>query len=103
MKPLFIPLHTEYFQAFKAGTKTTELRAYGPRWNEKTCWPGRPAVLSKGYGKQERLAGRVAGFIKQPARSFNATDQQAILALYKTLDLEIAAIAITDLRPWGGK
>lgn len=62
MKPLFIPLKAEYFEAFKAGTKTTEYRVYGPRWNERTCAIGRPVVLSKGYGKAHRLTGTVAGF-----------------------------------------
>jgi len=61
-KPLFIPLKTEYFEAFKAGTKTFEYRRYGPRWNERTCPVGRPVVLSKGYGKQHRLTGVVAEF-----------------------------------------
>lgn len=62
MKPLFIPLKTEYFEAFKARTKTTEYRTYGERWNEGTCAVGRPVVLSKGYGKSERLTGVIVDF-----------------------------------------
>jgi hypothetical protein len=62
MKPLFIPLYTEFYEEFKNGTKNIEFRAYGPRWNEKTCVVGRPVVLSKGYGKQNRLNGVVADF-----------------------------------------
>lgn len=62
MKPLFIPLKTAYFNAFEAGTKDTEFRPYGPRWNERTCAIGRPVVLSHGYGKQRRLYGVVAAF-----------------------------------------
>lgn len=62
MTPLFIPLKTEYFEAFKSGTKTVEYRPYGPRWNENTCPIGRPVVLSKGYGKAHRLTGHVTGF-----------------------------------------
>ena len=62
MKPLFIPLKTEYFEAFKAGTKKVEYRPYGPRWNERTCRVGRPVVLSKGYGKAHRLTGRITSF-----------------------------------------
>lgn len=61
MKPLFIPLKTEYFEAFKAGTKDTEYRQHGPRWNEDTCYAGRKVVLSKGYGKTERLSGVITG------------------------------------------
>ena len=62
MKPLFIPLKTEYFRAFQSGTKAVEYRQYGPRWNERTCAVGRPVVLSHGYGKRERLQGVVSGF-----------------------------------------
>ena len=47
MKPLFIPLNTEYFEAFADGSKGEELRLYGPRWNEETCKLGREVVLSK--------------------------------------------------------
>ena len=61
MKPLFIPLKTEYFEAFKAGTKDTEYRRHGSRWNEDVCQVGRPVVLSKGY-KGERLSGVITGF-----------------------------------------
>jgi len=55
MKPIFIPLKTEYYEAFEDGSKTEELRLYGPRWNEKTCTVGRQVILSKGYGKYARL------------------------------------------------
>ena len=61
-KPLFIPLKREFFEAFKAGQKVEEFRPEGPRWNARTCRIGRPVVLSLGYGKGERLAGRVAGY-----------------------------------------
>ncbi|MFA6354042.1 MAG: hypothetical protein WCW93_03870 [Candidatus Paceibacterota bacterium] len=66
-KPIFIPLKTEYFDAFERGEKGVEYRAYGPRWNEKTCPAGRRVVLSKGYGKHKRLTGviveaQVVGF-----------------------------------------
>ncbi len=61
MKPLFIPLRTEWFRQFEAGTKDTEYRAYGPRWNERTCTLGRPAVLAHGYG-HPRLHRTVMGF-----------------------------------------
>jgi len=62
VKPLFVPLKTEFFRAFQAGTKTVEFRPHGPRWNERTCAVGRPVVLSHGYGKHERLTGVVSGF-----------------------------------------
>lgn len=48
-KPLFIPLKTEWFRAFEDRKKDTEYRAYGPRWNEKTCVVGRSVTVSHGY------------------------------------------------------
>lgn len=62
MKPLFIPLKTEFFEAFKNRTKRFEYRLYGPRWNEATCYLNRPLTLSKGYGKRERISGKVLSF-----------------------------------------
>ena len=62
MKPLFIPLKREYFDAFRLGTKTEEFRPVGPRWNASTCVVGRPVVLSLGYGKSSRLNGLIAGY-----------------------------------------
>lgn len=35
MKPLFIPIKREFFEAFERGDKTHEYRLYGPRWNER--------------------------------------------------------------------
>lgn len=62
MKPLFIPLKAEFFDAFERGEKTTEYRKRGPRWNDMTCSMGRRVVLSRGYGKQRRLTGEIVGF-----------------------------------------
>jgi len=59
---LFIPLKAEYFDAFERKEKTTEYRLRGPRWNARTCWIGRPVVLSRGYGKHRRICGRIVGF-----------------------------------------
>ena len=61
MKPLFIPLKKPYFLAFADGSKRAEYRVYGPRWNERTCWPGRLATLSCGYSGA-RISARVASF-----------------------------------------
>ena len=60
--PLFIPLKTAYYEAFADGSKTVEYRRYGRGWNERTCPVGRPVVLSKGYGKANRLRGRITRF-----------------------------------------
>lgn len=59
IKPLFIPLNTEYYRAFERGEKDCGIRLYGKRWNRKTCYEGRPVTLSMGYGKQNRLTGVV--------------------------------------------
>jgi hypothetical protein len=60
-KDLFIPLRTEWFRQFEAGAKRHEYRAYGPRWNEKTCRVGRRATISHGYSGK-RLRGTVNSF-----------------------------------------
>jgi hypothetical protein len=58
-KPLFIPLKAEYYEQFANGTKTTEYRAHGKRWNPETCYIGRDVVLSYGYGKARRMQARI--------------------------------------------
>lgn len=58
MKPLFVPLKREYFEAFRSGNKRTEYRLYGPRWHEGTVIKGRPVTLSLGYSGA-RLTGTV--------------------------------------------
>lgn len=95
MKPLFVPLNTEYYNAFADGSKREELRRYGPRWNEKTCPVGRAVVLSKGYRKAHRMTGEIWKFKRQHGSTFGSTYQAAILDVYGTLDIEIACIAIT--------
>jgi hypothetical protein len=62
MKPLFIPLKREYFEAFERGEKHEEFRPFGQRWNLRTCQVGRPVVLSMGYGKRRRLSGTITSF-----------------------------------------
>lgn len=64
MKPFFIVVTTEYYHQFLSGEKPgmEELRPYGARWNENTCAIGRPVILSAGYGKKHRAAGRIVGF-----------------------------------------
>lgn len=58
-RPLFIPLKGEWYDKFSSGKKTVEYRRHGPGWNLKTCWVGRPVVLSRGYGKAHRMTGRI--------------------------------------------
>lgn len=94
-KPLFIPLKSEYFEAFRTGEKESELRRYGPRWNEKTCEMGRAVILSKGYGKGARLNATVTDFEKRRGADFGGLGRIAIMACYGTLDVEIAIISLT--------
>ncbi len=65
-RPIFIPLRRQYFDAFARGDKREEWRRLGPRWNPRTCAPGRPVVLSLGYTRT-RLAGRLVAFHVAPA------------------------------------
>lgn len=60
--PLFIPLMGAFFDQFEDGSKDTEYRRLGPRWNAETCRVGRPVTLSRGYGKARRRSGRIVGF-----------------------------------------
>ena len=94
MKPLFIPLKTEYFNSFVAGTKDYEIRKYGPRWNEKTCAEGRPVTLSKGYGKGHRLSGKVGRFAKMRFGNLNEEAYRAARAVYGDYDGPLSLIWI---------
>ena len=93
--PLFIPLKSEFYDAFLNGLKRDELRRYGPRWNERTCSIGRPIVLSKGYGKKHRTPGVIWSFKRQHGSTFGSTYKAAILDCFGTLDIEIAVLSIT--------
>lgn len=93
-KPLFIPLKSEYYEAFERGEKHVEYRLYGARWNENTCRIGRTVTLSKGYGKRHRMTKEVIDFHKRDARTFGSTVQAAILDCYGTLDKPIAEIRL---------
>lgn len=95
MKPLFIPLKREFYEDFAAGRKGSELRLYGPRWNERTCPVGREVVLSLGYGKAHRMTGVISEFLVRDAHTFGSTYRDSIQRLYGTLDKPIAEIRIT--------
>ena len=94
MKALFIPLKSEYYEAFANGTKTEELRKFGPRWNSETCKVGRKVILSKGYGKESRLAGTIWKFKVQAGTTFSSTYRAEIYKVFGTLFLDIACISI---------
>jgi hypothetical protein len=100
-RPLFIPLRTEFFEAFKRGEKTAEFRLYGPRWNERVCWPGRRAVLSKGYGKGERLEAVVRRLHTRQLHDFNDADRATLERVFPNLrrDNWVAVIFLELQRP----
>ena len=89
-KPLFIPLKTEYYDAFASGKKTIERRKYGAGWNEQTCRVGRRVTLSKGYGKQNRLYGTIKAFYVSAA----AAKSDEWIAVYGPGEAVAACIGI---------
>ena len=76
-RPLFVPLRSEHFAAFVDGTKTTEWRAWGPRWNDRAIAPGREIVLSKGYSGD-----RIRGVVVAVARVDRAEAPEVARAIY---------------------
>lgn len=95
MKPLFIPLKGEHYDRFERGEKDTEYRQYGPRWNEQNCQPGRPVILSRGYGKRRRLTGTVEAFNRQRVNHLPEQDRRALESIYGPAPGDIASISIT--------
>lgn len=91
-RPLFIPLKTEFYVAFKGGLKQFELRKYGSRWNEKTCRVGRAVTLSKGYGKKDRITRDVTAFEKKKVSQLPAAAQADFIACYGEGDIDVAVI-----------
>ncbi len=86
-RPLFVPLKRQWFEAYRDGTKTVEYRLYGPRWNERSCTPGRPVILSLGYSGAR---------IKARIKRFRVVTNPGI-DLYPQ-DAQIAAIHLCDIR-----
>ena len=97
-KALFVPLNTKYYEEFENGTKTKEYR-YASRWNERTCYHGRPATLSKGYGKASRLRATVCNFRRVCPKTLSPKIQADILSVFGRLDGDIAEIEFTNIRP----
>ena len=93
-KPLFIPLKTEYFEAFESGEKEAEIRRYGARWNTDTCYAGRRVVLSCGYGKARRLKGFVEEVRLRQFDSFTVEIRSALEQIYPDYKSEFIVIYI---------
>lgn len=91
MKPIFIPLKSEYYQAFLDGSKRIEYRRAGVgQFTLAKCTPGREVTLSKGYGTRNRIKGTVI-------RSWIEHHEHptgAIAACYGTEPIDIIAIEI---------
>ena len=100
MKPLFIPLMSQYYEAFLDGSKDTEYRLYGPVWNERNCPVGRAVTLSKGYGKKHRLCGVVISFERVTLKQVPKDVEKALDEIYgEDPNHDIAAIGIRVIRP----
>lgn len=89
MKPLFIPLKGEYFDAFANGTKRVEYRLHGPRWNSSVCVVGRPVILSRGYGKARRLKGKIISFGLRFNQRQSVTDIYSEKAVLAAIGIEV--------------
>ncbi|MBI9078333.1 MAG: hypothetical protein JEY79_01175 [Pseudodesulfovibrio sp.] len=98
-KSLFIPLKTEYFEAFESGKKTVELRALNDRWNLKVCRIGRSVLLSKGYGKHHRLKGYVGHAEIVRGCELELNEREAVKECYGNDALNIVRIRIDGLQP----
>lgn len=101
MKPLFIPLKAEHYDAFASGAKQWERRLFGPRWNRETCKVGREVVLSRGYGKAHRLTGRITAVLVGPLKSIQSLGRIALCACYPkiTSNTDIIEIGIGLANP----
>ncbi len=97
MKPLFIPLKTEYYRAFEGGGKDTEYRLHGGPWTESQCVVGRSVNIRRGYSTPDNLYGVVKSFHAIPLyRIQGGMLRLAIKACYPkaTADTLIACIGI---------
>lgn len=93
-KPLFIPLNTKHYEAFEDGSKIYELRLHGKRWHRGTCWAGRDVTLSKGYGKKNRLHGKVGIVWITDTDCLNDDIQKDISEIYGEGNHEIICIEV---------
>lgn len=94
MKSLFVPLKTEYFNAFKEGRKTVEYRLYGPRWNEKQCAVGRGVRLRLGYSGED-LHGEIVGF---EIKNIVDLPEEVVHAVMDCYQKDIGRIACIEIK-----
>lgn len=93
MKPLFIPLKAEHFEAFESGTKQFEYRPWGPRWNERTLIVGRKVTLSYGYSGR-RLNGYIASVGRCKAVELDEVKLKAWRGCYGARNGDVAIIGV---------
>lgn len=113
MKALFVPLATEPYRRFEAGTKTVEVRQYGPRWHIRTVQRGREVVLSRGYSTPDRLRGVVMRVVvvpsvrDLPAWAKEGADLRDVQLhplrgrVFFDPDRPVLAFEVGNIRPWG--
>jgi hypothetical protein len=94
LKPVFLPLKREHYEAFEGGYKDIERRIYGKRWNGEYCVPGRRVTLSMGYGKKRRLQGTIREWTVREARFLDAKTKIALVDCYGYLPEAIIEIGI---------
>ena len=82
MKPLFVPVTSEWYDPMERGDKPYEIRKYGQRWNEKTCAVGRRVLISKGYGKQHRFYGVITQFARLHPEEMSLEAARAAASVY---------------------
>lgn len=56
---LFVPLNTKWYELFKLGKKTVEIRGESNRFNWNTVKVGRKVELRRGYAKKGALWGTI--------------------------------------------
>lgn len=98
LPPLFIPLKSEYYEAFEDGSKTVEYRLHGNRWHRGTCWAGRPVTLSKGYGKKHRLSRVIKNVWLTDSINLDPYIQIAIAEIYGAGQHGIICIELEKLK-----
>lgn len=82
MKDLFLPLKAEHYDSFADGSKRHERRVQGRGWNPGTVVPGRGIILSRGYGKKNRMYGTIISRRVVPFADIAIEHHAALIACY---------------------
>ncbi len=98
MKPLFLPLNAEHYNDFKEGSKAAEYRLLGGKWNQRQVVQGRRAILSCGYGKQNRITGIIGQVQIKPYSALNKLLQSTLAKIYSEKLKPDTSIISFDIR-----